>query len=96
MTKLSNSINKISADGRHNDILVIRNNGKARSYKLSQVRIARLSRHPNYYVSASGDLGLGFSAHIVRHLTKRAADVRKAGRKKVSSKSKVTVSPARG
>lgn len=29
-------------------------------------------------------------------LTKRAADVRKAGRKKVSSKSKVTVSPARG
>ena len=29
-------------------------------------------------------------------LTKRAADVRKDGRKKVSSKSKVMVSPARG
>jgi hypothetical protein len=66
MTKLSNSIHKISIDGRRNDITVFRNNGKARSYKLSQSRIARLSRHPNYYVSASGDLGFGFSAHIVR------------------------------
>jgi ribosome biogenesis protein Nip4 len=80
MTKLLNSIHKISIDGRHNDIIVFRNNGKARIYKLSQSRIARLSRHQNYYVSASGELGFCFSAHIVRHLTQRAADVGRAAR----------------
>ncbi len=64
--KLQNAIHKIAIDGRHNDILVMRNTGTARSYAITPARIKRLSRHPNYYVSASGQLGFGFSASVIR------------------------------
>lgn len=48
-----------------------------------------------YWGGDSGMPELSFYV-LKRKLTKRAADVRKAGAKNVSSKSKVMVSPARG
>ncbi len=48
-----------------------------------------------YTEHGEGNLSEGIRQYW-RSLTKRAADVRKAGAKKVSSKSKVMVSPARG
>ena len=86
----------VTISGKHNDIVFFRNGGSARIYPLTSARLARLSRHPNYYVSATEALGFGFSASIVRRLTKRAPDARKSALKKVSSKSKGSAKPARG
>jgi len=70
------TIYKIEVSGKHNDIVFFRNGGSARIYPLTPARLARLSRHPNYYVSATEALGFGFSASIVRRLTPRAVDLR--------------------
>ena len=67
-----NSIHKIVISGKHNDIVFFRNGGSARIYPLTPARLARLSRHPNYYVSATEALGFGFSASIVRRKREEA------------------------
>ena len=73
--------------------------GGARQSRLREARIKWLKENA-YGLSAEGLIGALMrgecSLSWASVPTKRTADVRKAGRKNVSSKSKVIVSPARG
>jgi hypothetical protein len=73
--------------------------GGERQSRLREARIKWLAENA-YGLSAEGLIGALMrgecSLSWASVPTKRAADVRKAGAKKVSSKAKVKVSPARG